>query len=361
LIENELFINGRFLSQPLTGVQRYARELLRAIDVLLSDAGPWQGLRIICLVPPCDIKMPIWRHIESRRVGINRGNFWEQIDLPLFLQGRFLFSPANIGPWFYSNQAVTFHDASTFAMPGAYSRPFRLKYGLIFNRLVHTARIILTDSRFSQLELSHYLETPAERFLIIGLGGDHFRDIAPDLTVLERHNLEKKKYLLTVASQSPHKNFGRILQVANSLTDVEFVAAGGSFKKVFKQSSFDSIPSNVHILGYVNDYELKALYENALGFIFPSLYEGFGLPVLEAMNSGCPVLSSNAASLSEVGGEAALYFDPCDVNNITTAIRTFLSDSSLQDKLRVKGLTHAQNYTWEKTARATLAALQDYL
>ena len=360
-MEKELFINGRFLSQPLTGVQRYARELLHEMDVLLGDAGPWQGLRIICLIPPCDIVIPAWKHIETRQMGINRGNLWEQIDLPLFLHGRFLFSPTNIGPWFYANQAVTFHDASTFAIPEAYSRLFRLKYRLIFNRLVHIVRIILTDSRFSQFELSHFLGVPIERFLIIGLGGNHFRDIAPDITILGRHGLGKKNYLLTVASQSPHKNFGRILQAARTLTNVEFAAAGGSFRKVFQQSSLDSIPSNVHILGYVNDYELKALYENALGFIFPSLYEGFGLPVLEAMNSGCPVLSSSAASLPEVGGEAALYFDPCDVDSMTTAIRIFLSDSTLQNELKVRGLAHARNYTWEKTALATLTTLQNYM
>jgi glycosyltransferase involved in cell wall biosynthesis len=357
MIEKTLFVNGRFLTQPLTGVQRYAFELLREIDALLGEAETWPGLSVICLVPPGEVRNQAWKRIKVRQVGFQQGNLWEQVDLPLFLRGRFLFSPTNIGPWWCANQAVTFHDASTFAMPEAYSQMFQLKYRLIFRRLVHTARMILTDSRFSQTELSHYLGAPVERFFPIPLGGNHLSEILPDLTVLERHGLNKKSYLLTVASQSPHKNFGRILQAARTLKTVEFVAAGGSFSKVFQHSSFDPIPANVHILGYVNDQELKALYENALGFIFPSLYEGFGLPVLEAMQSGCPVLCSSAASVPEVAGEAALYFNPLDAHEMTAKLEQFLLDRSLQDDLRARGFAQAREFTWEKTARQTLNLL----
>ena len=114
-------------------------------------------------------------------------------------------------------------------------------------------------------------------------------------------------------------------------------------------------------LGYVNDRELKALYENALGFIFPSLYEGFGLPVLEAMRAGCPVISSHAASLPEVAGDAALYFDPGDVEDMARVIERFLSDPALQEDMRHKGFLQAKYFKWSTTARRILESMLDVL
>jgi glycosyltransferase involved in cell wall biosynthesis len=161
-----------------------------------------------------------------------------------------------------------------------------------------------------------------------------------------------------VASQSSHKNFSRLLEAARHLEDgLQLVAAGGSYGTVFQKSAALSISANVHMLGYINDHELKALYENALAFIFPSTYEGFGLPVLEAMNCGCPVLCSKAASLPEVAGPAALYFDPLDVNEIRDLIVKLQADPGMQSDLSRRGREQAAGFSWMKTASETLAAL----
>ena len=352
-----IFINGRFLTKAVTGVQRYALELLNHFDNLLNEEA-YQGLRLVCLAPPVDFIAPGWKNIELRRVGINRGNLWEQIDLAFYAGGHLLFSPANTGPFYYAYQVITLHDASVFGVPDAYPAAFRAKYFFTFGILARIARMVLTDSHFSQTELSHYLGVPANRFKVILLGGDHLRDVAAAEGFLQKHGLVKGSYLLTVANQSPHKNFGRVLQAATALqSEVEFAAAGGSYQGIFQQVETHSAPSNMHLLGYVNDHQLKALYENALGFIFPSLYEGFGLPLLEAMNCGCPVLCSSAASLPEVGGDAALYFDPLQSNEMLDVIRKFLSDSGLRAQLQLRGREQAALFTWEKTARETLAAL----
>jgi glycosyltransferase involved in cell wall biosynthesis len=359
-----IFINGRFLTKSITGVQRYAVELLSHMDVLLEETG-YHSLKLICLVPPELDTLPEWKNIETRKVGFNKGNVWEQIDLPLYARGRLLFSPANTGPFYYSNQVITFHDASTFAMPEAYSQAFRAKYWFVFKNLVRIARLILTDSHFSQQELAFYLNVPPERFLVVLLGGDHFRKTQPDLSILQKHGLSKDTYLLTVASQSKHKNFGRVLDAARVVKpNVEFVAVGGSFRQVFQQSDEteqQAVLLNFRALGYVNDNELIALYENALGYIFPSMYEGFGLPVLEAMNSDCPVLCSTAASLQEVGGEAVLYFDPLDTDSLVDVIERFIADPILKADLRARGREHAKCFTWDKTARETLDALSSCL
>jgi glycosyltransferase involved in cell wall biosynthesis len=357
-----IFINGRFLTKAITGVQRYAFELLSHFDILLEEAE-YRSVKLVCLTPHYLVTLPAWKNIEIRQIGQAQGNLWEQIDLPFHARRNLLFSPANTGPFYYSNQVLTFHDASTFAFPDAYSFAFRAKYQFLFKTLVRTAKLIFTDSLFSQRELAHYLRVPVERFLVIPLGGDHFKSIKSDPTILEKCGISSEAYFLTVASQSRHKNFSCILDAARILkSKVNFVAVGGKFQQVFHQNGKierETLPPNVQSLGYLNDSQVKALYENALGFIFPSLYEGFGLPVLEAMNCACPVLCSAAASLPEVGGEAVLYFDPLDANSLVSTIEHFLgnSDPALKFNLRAKALKHAEHFTWEKTARQTLKAL----
>lgn len=356
-----ILINGKFLASRITGVQRYALELFRHMDTILDEPS-FQNLRLVCLVPHEVQVDPGWRQIELRRVGFNSGNLWEQFDLPIHARGMLLFSPANTGPIFYSNQVITFHDAAVFAVPEAYSTLFRLKYWVIFNILGRSARLVLTDSAFSQGELSHYLGIPRERFRVILLGGDHLREISADVGILQKHALKPKSYLLSVASQSYHKNFVRVLKAAELVGPiVEFAAAGGSFNQIFQKTELDSRQSNVRVLGYINDRELKALYENALGFIFPSLYEGFGLPILEAMNTGCPVLCSNAASIPEVGGQAVLYFDPQNIEDMASVIRKFLADPALRADLQTRARERAAIFPWELTARKTLTELAAYL
>ena len=352
---SQIYINGRFLTQPITGVQRYALELTRHMDQLLDDNNFAPELELICLTPPQEFPNPHWKHIDLRSIGKNRGNLWEQLDLPLYLNGELLFSPANIGPWYYRNQVVTMHDASVFAVPDAYSFAFRAKYEFVFKQLAKRAAILLTDSEFSRLELAHYLKVAPERFSVVPLGSDHMTSVQPDRDILNENNLEADSYLLMVASHSSHKNYDAVIRAFRLLErNVKLVAVGGNSQHVFKKSGAIGALANVLNLGYVNDRELKALYENALGFIFPSLYEGFGLPVLEAMRAGCPVICSHAASLPDVAGDAALYFDPGDVEDIARAIERFLSDSTLQEEMRQKGYLQAETFKWSITARKVL-------
>ena len=352
---SKLFVNGRFLDQPLTGVQRYARELMRQIDDLLDEGQAYAGLEVICLTPGGEPPQTGWKHIRARQVGRNRGNLWEQVDLPLSLHGELLFSPANTGPAYYANQVVTFHDASVFAMPQAYSVMFKAKYRFVFGQLVKHARLILTDSVFSQRELAHHLHVDPARFEVVLLGGDHLQDLAANEDVLDEYGLRDKAYLLMVANQSPHKNMARLIEAIRQVKgETQFVLVGGSFKNVFQGDGREDLPARATRLGYVDDPSLKALYEHALGFIIPSLYEGFGLPVLEAMNCGCPVLCSQAASLPEVGGEAAQYFDPLKVDAIRSAIERFIAEPALQARMKASGRSHAAGFLWKKTAIETM-------
>jgi len=356
---SDLYVNGRFLDQPLTGVQRYARALMQQVDFFIGKEQPYAGLSVTCLVPPGKriAPFPAWKNIEIRVIGRNQNNLWEQVDLPLYVKGKFLFSPTNLGPFFYPNQAVTIHDASVFAMPKAYSLMFRMKYRLGISLLASTARLILTDSNFSRVELSKYLKLPPERFQVVYLGSDHLDETAFDEGMLDAWRLREKPYFLVVASQSPHKNIAGLLKTVDQLqANVQFVLVGGSYKTVFRDSQYQ-LPANVLQLGYIDDSNLKALYRRALGLIFPSRYEGFGLPVLEAMRHGCPVLCSTAASLPEVGGDAVLYFDPQNPDEITAVLTRFLADPALQAELKSRGLARAGQFLWKTTTQKTLELL----
>ena len=217
----------------------------------------------------------------------------------------------------------------------------------------------MTDSDFSQQELARYLKVSPERFMVVPLGSDHLEAVQPNLDILKANNLEGSSYLLLVASRSRHKNYSAAVEAINLLEqDIKLVVVGGNFRQVFKASATVdySIP-NMLELGYVNDQELKALYKNAKGFIFPSLYEGFGLPVLEAMRAGCPVICSQAASLPEVAGDAVLYFDPGDVEDIARAIERFLSNPAIQEDMRQKGLLQAEKFKWSTTAQRVLESM----
>lgn len=357
-IRPTLCFNARFLTQPLTGVQRYSYELLNEIDKMVSPG------EIEALCPSGD-RMPVsWNNINLHVCGQFRGNLWEQIDLPLAARGKLLFSPSNIGPYLHPNQVVTIHDANVFAYPDAYSRAFRLKYQITFKQLAKTARLILTDSHFSKSELVHYAGMKPDRIEVIPLGREHFERIQPDFSVIRKNNLEKKPFLITVGSNSPHKNFSGLYDVIKKIDpeDYELVVVGGTFGKVFQQEeSLSDIPACIHRLGYVSDKELKALYHNATAFILPTKYEGFGFPVLEAMTCGCPVTCSKVASLPEVGGDAVLYFDPYQPEDMAAKICEIMSSEELRQDLINRGNDQKQKFSWKETARRTWSILHSFL
>ena len=350
-----IWINGRFLEQPVTGVQRYSREVLNALDEFLSSqALPGQTHRLVCLASQAARDIPNWKNIAFKVVGQRTGNLWEQIDLPLAIRGGVCFSPANVGPFFLSGQVVTIHDASVYAVPQAYSLAFRWKHQVLFRRLGKTARSIITVSEFSRQELARWCDIPLQKIQTIPEGCEHILRTGEDSSVFERLQVGSKPYFLCVGSNSPHKNFDLVLQALSQLehTAFELIIVGGDFNKVFK-GQVHSLPPTARRVGYLKDSELRALYRRSAGFIFPSLYEGFGLPPLEAMACGCPVLCSNAASLPEVGGKAALYFDPYDASGLAWQMQRLAADAALQADLRARGLLQAEQFTWEKTARAT--------
>lgn len=358
----KIFINARFLTKSVTGVERYALELVKALDFLI-DAGKINPkmFRFI-LIAPKETRYELeLKHLLIRHIGHLNGHLWEQLELPFYTRGELLISLCNTGPLLKRCQVATIHDAATFSCPQAYSLAFRIFYQLLLTGLGVTSKKVLTVSLFSQKELIDHCRISKGKLQVIYEGKEHALAAKPDYSILREHNLLNKVFVLAVGSINPNKNFRSIALAVKLLGNINFelVIAGSTNPKVFSKLPAP-LPNDVKHLGYVSDGELRALYEHATCFIYPSFYEGFGLPPLEAMACGCPVIVSNTASLPEVCGEAAIYCDPEDPEDIAEKIRHLLSNEALQKELQQKGLERAKQFTWERCAMETFAAISKF-
>lgn len=354
----KIYVNGNFLRQPKTGVQRYGHELLHQFDQLLASEPAFSSHQIEVLSPPIPGFTPPWRKLTYAAFGSGHHHIWEQIELPLYVRGAPLFSPSNLGPMFYTNQIITLHDASIYAVPNAYTFGFKTKYKVVLHFLSRLALVLVTDSEFSKNEINAWLGVKDSKIRVIHLGGDHLRNVQTDYANWETLGLKKGQYFLLVGSRSQHKNTTLVYQVLESIGySGKLVHIGGSFSRVFNSQPQHTPTFEVIDPGYVSDGLLRALYANAKALIFPSLYEGFGFPPLEAMAEGCPVICSNAASLPEIIGSATLTFDPRNQAELADQIRLLLASPVLADQLSQRGMENSAQFTWEKTARQTLEHL----
>ena len=353
---SRIYINGRFLTQPITGVQRFAREILRAVDALLVSEGSGHKRSIVLLTPPGTPPLAGLRNIECRPAGRFQGQAWEQLELPRYTGDGLSLNLCNTAPLAGRCTIVAIHDAGVFAVPEAYSRPFRTWYRLLHPQLGRRAVRLLTVSEFSRSELSRHLGIAHDRFTVIPNGGEHILREPADHRILSRLGLSGR-YVLAVSSQSAHKNFAGIQAAVKHMhrQDFTLVFAGGANSRVFNAGG--ALAREVRVTGRVTDAELRALYENAECFVYPSLYEGFGLPPLESMMCGCPVVVSRAASLPEVCGDAAVYCDPSDPGDIARALDAVLADGELRADLRRRGSERAARFTWKHAALALLTLL----
>ncbi|HET6796316.1 MAG TPA: glycosyltransferase family 1 protein [Gemmatimonadales bacterium] len=357
-------IDGRFAGQTITGVQRYATEVVRGFDRLLAeDSASRRRYDLVLAVPPGTSVSFNLDHVQVQPVGHLTGHLWQQLELDRFSGRDLLLCLCNVGPLRRRNQIVTLHDASVFAHPAAYSRMFRTWYGMVQQQIGARALMVLTDSEFSRNELHRYLDIPLGRIRVVPLGGNHLESVVADRSILVRHGLGRRRFVLAVSSLAPHKNFGvfldAIAQIHEDQPDLDIVVAGGRFERVFNSGRIP-IPDAIQV-GYVTDAELKALYQSAACFVYPSLYEGFGLPPLEAMACGCPVVLSSAASLPEVGKGAVLYFEPTNPASLAHAVSRVLNEPALAGLLQEQGRLRAAELTWDRCARQTFALVEQSL
>jgi glycosyltransferase involved in cell wall biosynthesis len=326
-------VNLRTLGYHITGVQRYLLGLLRHLPATLDSVKPSQALQGI------------------------KGHLWEQLYLPTQLQHRLLWSPGNTGPLGVSRQVLTVHDAASLDHPEWFERKFALWYAAMLPRLIRKVRAIITVSHFSKERIVSLTGVESERVNVIYNGVDERFQVAETEAVKHaRTNFGlTSPYILFVGSIEPRKNLKILLEAWRlggfAGATLAVVGAGGH---LFPKLQFGSIPDGVLLLGPVSDDLLPALYSGAAGFVYPSVYEGFGLPPLEAMASGCPVAVSDIPAHREICGKTAMYFDPFVPEDISAKLEWLLKlDGASRASLVKQGLQRAALYNWESAAAET--------
>lgn len=255
------------------------------------------------------------------------------------------------------------HDLTTILFPEFHVSGNVFLHKTRFKRLSKTDAV-LTNSEHTKKDIVEHLGISPDKIFVTHLGADDSFRPMPDegiLPVLKKYNLIKP-YLLFVGTLEPRKNIPALISAFNILKAKQRIPhqlilagqKGWKYHEVFRAIEESPFAEDIRYLGYAEDGDLPALMSGCSAFVYPSFYEGFGLPVLEAMQCGAPVVTSATSSLSEVGGEACLYADPCDPGDLADQIYTILSDPVLRKDLSGKGIARAKNFSWEKCARETL-------
>ena len=342
-------INGRFLTQPMTGVQRYAREIVTAMDGLLeSESG------IVRLTTPPGVSSPLrLKAIAVASRGSIGGHLWEQTVLPASTRDPLLHL-CNTAPAISQGHVVCLHDANVFIEPESYGRAFRNYYRMLQPWIARRALKVVTVSRDAALQLARHIDIKARDIAVLPNGHEHALMWNPSRSRLSERWSPRRPFVLLLASQARHKNVSRVVGLAEAIDamGLDLVVVGRQ-APIFAEAATGSAP-NLVTLGAVEDDDLAVLLSQALCLAFPSLTEGFGLPLVEAMAWRCPVVSSDRASLPEVCGDAALMANPQDDRLWLQHFGALASSRDLADDLRSRGSEQMKKFSWTASARGYL-------
>ncbi len=362
-------------SRERAGIGRYARELIRALARLDHTN------RYVLFVPR-DAHAELLAFDWPANFSIIRAPLterylaalWHRARVPLWIEMWIgavdvFYSPDFLLPPTRARRTlVTVHDLSYVRVPECFPAPLLNYLNRAVPRSVAHADLVLADAASTQRDLVDVYHTPVAQTRVLYSGVD--ARFNPNITAAARARIgavtQGKPYLLSLGTIQPRKNYVRLIQAFAkiirdpAITDLQLLICGGRgwmFDEVFRAVEACGLRDRVIFPDYMRDEDLPALYAGATLFVYPSLYEGFGLPVAEALACGAPVVSSHASSLPEVGGDAVLYFDPRDIVGMADTICRVLTDESLRNDLRAKGFAQAKKFSWAKAA----SELREYL
>jgi len=302
-----------------------------------------------------------------------KGNFlWSQLFLPLNLY--FLnkidvfFSPAHYAPRFCpSSLVVTIHDLSYFYYPEEFLKKdlYQLKNWTKYS--IEKAKKVIAVSKTTKKDLMKWYNIPDEKIQVIynGFEKNASKLKIENLKLIKNLKLKTENYLLFVGTLQPRKNllilidaFGKFVKTNKDFKLVITGKKGWLYEQIFQKVKDLKLEKKIIFTDHVSDQELTWLYQNAFCLVMPSLYEGFGIPLLEAMSNSCPVVSSFSSSLPEVGGDACLYFDPQNSADLVDKINQLMKDDQLRNDLIQKGKERVKLFSWRKSAEETLKVIK---
>lgn len=293
---------------------------------------------------------------------------WDQVQLPRAAAKAkvdVLFMPAFSAPKFKKPVVMTAHDIYGVHFPERLSKTARAYWGSLIPKSMQRADHLVCVSEYTKKDIAAQLNVPESKMTVTPLAAaEQFKPMASAdyVPVLKNLGLQNK-YIFTIGTIEPRKNFERLIEafVHANRDDVHLVIAGKKgweYEGVFEKIRKYHLEKTVHILDYVTDEQLVALYNGCLFFVMPSLFEGFGLPALEAMKCGAPVAVSQSTSLPEVVGRSGVFFDPRNVEEMRERMNLLLQDAQLRDTLSQYSLKRATEFSWEKTAQKTIDAIK---
>ncbi|RYY08371.1 MAG: glycosyltransferase family 1 protein [Sphingobacteriaceae bacterium] len=356
-----IYINGRFLTQKLSGTQRFAYEVVK-------ELYNYSSVEVTVLVPPVKFILKDYdtRSFKLKVIGKYKNLLWEQIDLLIYLKlnkNPLLINLINTAPVIYKNQIITIHDMTTFIKPEWFSKLFSQYYRIILPIIARNSLKIITVSENSRSDITKILEVPAHKVVVLynSISEIFYKNKSSSNNLINKFKIEKNNFILAVSSLDPRKNFKRLIKAYYLIDQAMPLVIVGTTGKAFANDNLKHVVNNINeviFTGYVNDEELAELYSFARCFIYPSLYEGFGVPPLEAMACGCSTIVSNGSSLPEVCGDASLYIDPLSIPSINNALLNLINNENLRKELVAKGREQVKRYSWKQTTQKLLETIE---
>lgn len=360
---NLLYINPKLAGGSVT----YALKLIKEISLLDT-----QNKYVIYINKECQsINFEVGNNFEIRVLNFQYSSvylryFWEQIILPFYVfrdKIDLLHSLGYVTPLITTaKKIVSILDINYKGHSNNMSASKRFLLGSMVNLSAMFCSKIITISEFSKRQIVKYTSTKNEKVIVTLLSGSSdvlLEDIQKTKTLLQKYNIFTN-YIVAFSSPSPHKNIERLIDAVSEIlknkSDLKLVLVGHQHKSeiLIKRIEEVNLQDKVIFTGFVPDEDIQPLMANAKLFVFPSLYEGFGIPLLDAQACQVPVVSSNAGSLREVGGDAALYFDPENTIEMSDVISKVLESDSVASDIIKKGLRNRENFSWKETAQQTL-------
>ncbi len=347
------------------GIGRYVRELLRALAHL--DTANQYHLFYASPVPLPYSLPPLpgnfsTRHLPFHDIWLAR--LWQRAQIPLPVE--LVTGPLDLYhapdftlPPVRARSVLTVHDLSFVRDPESAAPGLRAYLNMVVPRSVSRADHIIAVSQATKADLIELYGTPESKITVLYEGVDPAFAPTPDATIRTKYGLGDKPYIFSISTIQPRKNYQRLIQAIAALPhEYNLIIAGGSgwlHEPIYAEAEKPAVRGRVKFIGFVPDADLPALYTEAAAFAYPSLYEGFGLPLLEAMACGTPVLTSKVSCLPEVAGDAAILVDPLQAGAIAEGLQQTLSS---RDQLRPKGFARASQFRWETVARELLSLYQ---